>query len=136
MGFNVTFCDDPATVLNIAGDFLASQPVRHNIILSLLQTRAAFREPGRYWMASRGGQIVGVVFQSPPTIAAVLTPMESGVTAAVADAIPCAGVVLLGVNGEAATAASVAGHWTERFKSAAVPFQGMRLYDVTEVREI
>lgn len=136
MGVRVTFCDDPAAVSGMAGEFLASDPVRHNIILSLLDARIAYREPGRYWVAAQNGRIVGVVFQSPLTIAATLTPLEPNVSAAMVDAIADAGVVLPGVNGEAATAASFAGQWTERFKSAAVPFQGMRLYEVDEVREI
>jgi hypothetical protein len=136
MEIRVTFCDDPAAVLSIAGEFLASQPVRHNIILSLLHTRLAYRDPGRYWVATQGGRVVGVVFQSPLTIAATLTPMEPDVASAMVDAIADAGVVLPGVNGEAATAASFAGQWTERHKSAAIPAQGMRLYEAAEVEEI
>ncbi len=136
METRVSFFEDPALVLSLAGEFLASQPARHNIILSLLHARVVYREPGRYWVASQNGRVVGVVFQSPLTIAATVTPMEPDATAAVVDAIADAGVVLPGVNGEAATAASFAGQWTERFKSAAIPFQGMRLYEVTEVREI
>jgi uncharacterized protein len=136
METRVTFLEDPALVLTMAGEFLASQPARHNIILSLLHTRVAYPEPGRYWVASQGSRVAGVVFQSPLTIAATLTPMEPNVTAAMVEAIADAGVVLPGVNGEAATAASFAGQWTERFKSAAIPFQGVRLYEVTEAREI
>ncbi len=136
METRVTFCDDPAAVLSIAGKFLASQPVRHNIILSLLHARIAYPEPGRYWVGAQDSRIVGVVFQSPVTIAATLTPMEPEVTAAMVDAIAGAGVVLPGVNGEAATAANFAGQWTERCKLGAIPFQGMRLYEVTEVQEI
>lgn len=39
-----------------------------------------------------------------------------------------------GVNGEAATAARFAGHWTERTKSAAQPIVGQRIYEVRDVR--
>jgi len=134
MDIRVSLSDDPASVLNVAGEFLASQPVRHNIILSLLQARIAHREPGRYWVAQQNNQVVGVVFQSPLTFAATVTPMNEEVTASIVDAIASDGVVLPGVSGEAATAAVFAGHWAERCRSAAIPFQGMRLYELTQLR--
>jgi len=49
-----------------------------------------------------------------------------------ADAIADAGIALPGVNGEAATAAIFSGQWSERSKSAATPFQGLRLYELLE----
>src|SRR5215469_16139346 len=134
MDIRVSLSDDPALVLNVAREFLASQPVRHNIILSLLQARIAHREPGRYWVAQQNNQVVGVVFQSPLTFAATVTPMNEEVTASIVDAIASDGVVLPGVSGEAATAAVFAGHWAERCGSAAIPFQGMRLYELTQLR--
>src|SRR6516225_8647267 len=99
MDISVTLSDDPASVLNVAGEFLASQPVRHKIILSLLQARIAHCEPGRYWVAQQNSKVVGVVFQSPLTFAATVTPMNGEVTAAVVDAIANEGVVLPGVSG-------------------------------------
>jgi predicted GNAT family acetyltransferase len=52
-----------------------------------------------------------------------------------ADAIAEAGVALPGVSGEAATAATFAGQWSERTESAATPFQGNRLYELLEAAE-
>jgi len=52
------------------------------------------------------------------------------------DAIVEARVPLPGVNGEAGTAASFAGHWSERRKSAARPFEGNRIYEFTEAGEV
>ena len=63
------------------------------------------------------------------------TARTAGVLAMV-DAIAEAGVTLPGVNGDAAAAASFAGQWSERCKSAATPFQGMRLYELLELGEI
>jgi ribosomal protein S18 acetylase RimI-like enzyme len=139
MDIRVTFSDDPAWVLSTAGRFLASQPVLHNLVLSLLHVRAARSEPGRYWVAHRdkidGDKVAGVVFQSPLTFAATLTPMEPDVTVATVNAIADAGIALPGVNGEAATAATFAGHWTERHKSAAVPTHGQRIYEFLDPQE-
>jgi GNAT superfamily N-acetyltransferase len=133
MELKVLFSEDPAFVLSRAGVFLSSQPVLHNLVLSILHARVAHGDPGRYWMAIQHDDTVGVVLQSPLTFPATLTPMESPVATAMADAIAEAGVALLGINGEAATAARFAGQWTERCKSAAVPFQGNRLYEFLEI---
>lgn len=136
MQLKVLFSQDPAFVLSKAGVFLSSQPVLHNLILSILHARVAEGDPGRYWMAIQRDDIVGVVIQSPLTFAATLTPMEPPVATAMADAIAEAGLALPGVNGEAASAASFAGQWSERTKSAAIPFQGNRLYEFSETGEV
>jgi uncharacterized protein len=86
-------------------------------------------------MATRGNDVVGLVAQSPRTFPATLTPMEAPVAAALADAMADAGVALPGVNGDAATAAAFAGQWSERTKSAAIPFQGNRLYELLAIPE-
>src|SRR5262249_35699621 len=109
MGVKVIHSDDPAWVLSNAREFLASQPVLHNLVLSLLEARVADSEPGRYWVATEEGKTAGIVFQSPLSFAATLTPMEPRVVAAMVDAIAEVRVALPGVNGDAATAASFAG---------------------------
>jgi ribosomal protein S18 acetylase RimI-like enzyme len=136
MAINITFSEDAALALSIARDFLLTQPVRHNLILSLLHARIMYPEPGRYWVAAQDQEILGVMLQSPLTFAAVLTPMKPIVIAALVDTIVDAGIVLPGVNGEAATAASFAGHWAERRRSPAVAFQGMRLYELADLKRI
>jgi GNAT superfamily N-acetyltransferase len=136
MELKALFTEDPAFVLSRAGVFLSSQPVLHNLVLSILHARVAQGDPGRYWMAIQQDHTVGVVLQSPLTFAGTLTPMESPVAAAMADAIADAGIALPGINGEAATAAAFAGQWTERSKSAGTPFQGNRLYELLEIGEV
>jgi GNAT superfamily N-acetyltransferase len=136
MELKVLSSEDPAFVLSRADEFLSSEPVRHNLILSILHSRVAQGVPGRYWMALHGEKIVGVVVQSPLEYPATLTPMEPQVVPAMVDAIAEGGVTLPGVNGDAATAASFAGQWSERSKSAAAPFQGTRLYEYLEEGEV
>lgn len=113
-----------------AGAFLRSSPVLHNLILTLLDARIANPEPGRYWLASRQGQVEGIVLQTPFTRPALVVPMETAVIEALVDAIAEAGVTLPGVNGDAAAAASFAGRWSERSKLGAFPVQGFRLYEL------
>ena len=75
----VSYSEDPAWVLAEAKPFLASDPIRHNLILSLLHARVANPEPGRYWVAKEGDKAVGVIFQSPLNYPAVITPMDTGI---------------------------------------------------------
>ena len=125
----IRFTDDPAEVLSSVGGFLLSEPVLHNLILTLIHGRISHPEPGRYWYCDGG-----VVFQSPLDFPATITPMSSEVVEAMVDAISDAGVLLPGINGEAGTAARFAGQWTERHGSAAIPSAGMRLYELGEPR--
>jgi len=136
MELRVLFSEDPALVLRNADEFLSSEPVLHNLILSILHSRVAQGDPGRYWIAFHEEKTVGVVVQSPPEYPATLTPMEPRAVVAMVNAIAEAGVTLRGVNGDAATAASFAGQWSERCKSAATPFQGTRLYELLELGEV
>jgi len=136
MELKVLFSEDPAFVIRRADTFLSSEPVLHNLILSILHSRVAQGDPGRYWIALHGEEAVGVVVQSPLQYPATLTPMEPRAVLAIVDAIVEAGVTLAGVNGDAATAASFAGQWSERCKSAATPFQGTRLYELLERGEV
>jgi GNAT superfamily N-acetyltransferase len=129
MGVKVLFSEDPAFVLRRTEKFLSSEPVLHNLILSILHSRVTQGDPGRYWIALHEEETVGVVVQSPLEYPATLTPMGPQAVMALVDAIAEAGVTLPGVNGDAATAASFAGQWSERCKSAAAPFQGTRLYE-------
>ena len=135
MEAKVLFSEDPEFVLKRAHELLASEPVLHNLILTILHARVAEGDPGRYWIAFRGENAVGVVVQSPLEYPVTLTPMEPAAVLAMVDAIAEAGVPLPGVNGDAATAACFAGQWSERCKSAATPFQGMRLYELLEIGE-
>lgn len=133
MSIAVHTSDDPASVLDVAGTFLASDPVQHNLILTLLQTRVEHPEAGRYWMAVEEHEVVGVVFQSPLDSSATVTPMSREAVRAVVDVITDEGVELPGVNGEAATVSHFAGAWSERLRVAARPTLGQRLYELEAV---
>jgi hypothetical protein len=136
MELKVLFSEDPALVVRKADKFLSSEPVLHNLILSILHSRMVQGDPGRYWIPFHGEEAVGVLVQSPLEYPAVLTPMGPRAVLALVDAIAKAGMKLPGVTGDAATAARFAGQWSERCKSAASPFQGMRLYELLGPGEV
>jgi uncharacterized protein len=136
MSISVRFYEDARLFSAAAEEFLLSRTVLHNLILTIVDGRLTQHEPGLYWAAFRAQQVVGVALQSPLTYPATVVPMELDVTAALVDAIADADIMLPGVNGEAATAASFAGRWTERRKSAAFPVQGLRLYELVELNRV
>lgn len=136
MNISVSFFGDAASFSAAAGEFLRSQPVTHNLILTLLHGQLKRSESGRYWLATRDGESVGVVVQSSPERSALLVPIDPDAIAALVDAIADAGIALPGASGEAATASSFAGQWTERCKTGAVPTQGLRLYELGELKLI
>jgi GNAT superfamily N-acetyltransferase len=111
---------------------LVSSPVLHNLILTLLEARISRPDAGRYWVAHDGRGVVGVALQSPLTVDANLTPMATEVVDAMVEAISGVGPAVPGVLGEVVTCARFAGGWTERGKCGAVPYQGIRIYEVDE----
>jgi len=82
--------EDPAQVLSDAARFLAIDPIHHNVVLTLLHQRVADPEPGRYWIVDIGDEPAGVVFQSPLSFMATITPMPAGLSE------PVSGVVRVG----------------------------------------
>lgn len=124
------FYEDAALFSAAAGEFLRSKPVRHNLILSLLDARLRRPEDGSYWIVAVDGRVAGAAFQSPLDRWAVITPMEPAVAAALAEWVAESGTDLPGVNGEAATAAAFAGRWIDATRSAATPTSGVRLYEL------
>jgi predicted GNAT family acetyltransferase len=134
----VRLTDDPVKVYSAAGAFLAGRPVEHNLVLSLLAARVARPEPGRYgWVAGGEGfaGIGGVIFQSPPTREAVITPMPRAAAVALAEAVARAWPDLPGVTGEAGAAAAFAGTAAQALCCPARPVEGQRLYRLAALVE-
>jgi uncharacterized protein len=134
VGHRVTPHRDAAEVLELAGAFLASEPTRHNLILTILHDRVATGAEGRYWLVHDDTTVVGLVVQSPLNFPVLVTPMPAPAARAAATAISAEGVQLPGVNGEASTASAFAGHWAEVGAVGARPVMGMRLQELGSLR--
>jgi len=134
MAIEVRRIQEPAEVLEVADSFLLSRPTEHNVVLTLLEARRRQPQPGRYWLISDGSDVQGVGFQSPLSFVATVTPMPVPAARALADVMAGEDPPLPGLNGEAPTAAALAGQWTERTKLPAVPWQGQRLYQARAIR--
>jgi hypothetical protein len=128
MAFVVEHTTDAAEMLAVAGDFLRSRPVDHNVFLTILEARVADPIPGRYWWVAEDGTIVGAAFQSPLDEFAGVTPMPRAATEAMAESMASIAPDLPGVTGDAATTAAFAGAWAGLLHTPATPFNGQRLY--------
>jgi GNAT superfamily N-acetyltransferase len=133
MTIQVRRSSDPAEVLDVAGSYLRTRPVEHNLILTLLWGRVVAPEPGRYWLVRDAEDVVGIGFQSPVDYVMTATPMADEASDALVEAVVDDGGTVPGVQAEAATAARIAGAWTELTGTAAVPRMGMRIYALGEL---
>jgi predicted GNAT family acetyltransferase len=127
---DVRFTHDAAEVLHEADAFLRTKPAEHNLLLSLMTDRSAQPEPGEYWWAVDGNDVVGVMFHSPLHFEATIAPTSATAIAAIAAAAAETAPDLPGVFGDAATAARFAGAWASIRKTPAVPTEGQRLYEL------
>jgi len=125
--------EDPAEVLALAAEFLGAEPVRHNLIATLLERCVRTGSEGRFWTACDGSRVAGITFQSPLHYFATMTPMPAAAAVATVERVVADGIGLTGINGEAAASSVFAGHWTECTRSAARPVEAMRLYEVLDV---
>jgi GNAT superfamily N-acetyltransferase len=135
MSITVNQTDDAADALSLAAQFLATRPVDHNLVLTILHDRVARPEPGHYWLVHDGASIVGLGLQSPISFFATLTPMSRAQTIALASAMAAAVPDLPGISGDAASAATFAGCWAEIHATAATPDLGQRLYALATLHE-
>jgi predicted GNAT family acetyltransferase len=126
--FTVALEQNVKVALTEAGAFLRSDPVQHNLVLTLLDTRAAHPEPGRYAWVRDGAEVTGAIVQSPLVLHAAVTAIPAAATEALVDELVAAWSDLGGVFGPADTVARFAGHWAERLGVAAAPVEGQRLY--------
>ena len=134
-GYRAIVTDDVERAIREAGAFLRSDPVQHNLILTLLEQRRARPEPGRYGWVSCDDEVVGVSFQSPPlTFHASVTPMPVAAIEPLVDGLADVDPGLPGVSGAASVAARFAGRWAELLKVPATPVEGQRLYELRVLR--
>jgi hypothetical protein len=136
MSYRVELFLNAAETLRHASAHLEARPAEHNLILTLLQQRAGSGDAGRYWVVRQESEVVGVVFQSPLTFTAALSPMGPDAARRAAGVIARSGVPLPGVQGDAATSAAFAGHWAEVSHAIARPVLGARLYCLDHIDDL
>jgi radical SAM protein with 4Fe4S-binding SPASM domain len=125
--------DNALVARDACGAYLASRPVEHNMALTILERRVARPAPGRWWWARLDGEVVGLAWHSPATMKVGLAPVTDAVAFALAETVHADEPHVPGVIGKAASAAAFAGRWTELSAQGAVPVEGERLYELTEI---
>lgn len=124
----VRFTTDPTEAWDATRSFLGRDPVRNNVLCTLLAQRSSAATPIRCWFVDDGG----VVFQSPDTFPAVLSTMAPDVVAPLAEAVATVGVP--GAAGAAGDAASFAGAYATASRLGVAPVEGQRIYEVVAVK--
>jgi GNAT superfamily N-acetyltransferase len=126
----VVLAEDAKAALDAVGEFLGSDPAQHNLVLTLLEARAAHPEPGRYAWVLDGDEIVGVAFQSPLDFQAVVTAIPATTIEVLVDRLAGRWADVPGVFGPADSASRFAGRWAELLNVPARPVEGQRLYEL------
>jgi hypothetical protein len=134
MPVTVRSTGDAAAALTETSDFLASRPVEHNLVHTLLARRATDPHPGRYWVARDAEEVLAVAFLSPLGFHATLTPARVDVVDALVERIALDVPTLQGVNGDAPTAARFAGAWAAARHTPVAAAGAQRLYRLGELR--
>jgi hypothetical protein len=124
---SVAFTTDAAEAWERNRAFLEADPVRNNVVCTLLAQRSSASIPIRCWSVDHGG----VVFQSPDTFPAVLSTMSTEVAAVLGTAVAAVGVP--GASGIAGDIAAFAGAYATASRHGATPVEGQRIYEVTAV---
>lgn len=133
-GHEIHHATHASEILEATGPFLVSDPVRHNVVLTVLQERAHHPEPGHYWWVTQDDRVVGVALQSPAGHPASITPMDPDALEVTVPAVASTLPTLPGVIGEAGPAARFAGRWSELTGAGAIPDEGQRLYRLGRLR--
>lgn len=131
---HVRSTDDPQRFLDEAAERLASDPVRHNVHLTVAADCARRDLPGRYWWVEDRGTIVGTAMASHRDVPLSLGPMDADATAALAAAVAAQVPGLTSAIGPAAAASTFAGAWASACATPAAPLEGQRLYRCDAVR--
>jgi GNAT superfamily N-acetyltransferase len=133
MGQQVVELYDARDALERARSYLLADPVRHNLLLTILQHSIDLSLDGTYWVVVDGSEVVGFALESPPRMGAVLAPMPAAMCRRLAATIS---IPLTRVQGEAEAAAAFAGAWTERHDVAGTGPEGGRFYELSEVHSV
>jgi len=134
---NTDHSPDAETVYRQVESYLALEPVRRNLILTLLDHRvnSAQAPAGSYWWTTQGEFVVGFAMQSPIGFKGLLCASSPEVVESLARSIHRTSSGLPAIAGEARAAARFAGAWTDLSGGSAKPLEGERLYQLDSIQQ-
>jgi predicted GNAT family acetyltransferase len=124
---------DAAAARERASAFLTADPIRHNLLLTILEQSIEHVLGGTFWIVVDGPDVVGFALESPPGFGAVLAPMPPEACRRLVESMTTS---VPHVVGEASAAAAFAGHWTECHSTAVTAIEGQRLYELTDLQSV
>lgn len=135
MAIDTFFTSEPATAQTVVGEFLRADPIRHNVMLTLLHARVASATPIRFWWATVDGVVGGALFQSPDDFPVISSVLDPRVVEPLAEEVAAAGgKPIEDVDGTADSASRFAGAFATVTKRPARPVEGQRIYEIRDLR--
>ena len=138
---DLEFFDDPSAFLDVAGDYLAAEPVLNTVVATVTR-RAADGEPysgdPRWWVAARDeGRIVGIGMRTAPATPRplFLLPMPEEAALALARTLHARGEPVAAVNGALPTVQVVADEVARLDRRSAEVHEHTRLHVLDELVE-
>lgn len=128
MSYVVNYSKDPILLLKDAEEFLISDPVHNNLILTLLKYGRNVDNVGGYWTVNDNKNVIGVCVQPAINSRGIISSMPIKAIQCLVEEISKSNIRLSGIGGEINTVGSFAGEWAEKNKTPVIPFLGLRLY--------
>ena len=134
MPSEVCFTEDAAEAGDAVVPFLHDDPVRHNVVCTLIDERARTGAAVRCWWVRDAGAVRGVAFQSPETFPVLVSGLDADAVDPLAAAVAAVSdPAVPGVNGTSHDAARFAGAFATVSRRPAAPVEGLRVYEVTDL---
>lgn len=130
-----TFTADSGEFLDVAGDVLLADPVRHTIsAVGMQRWRTVGAPEGSFfgWWANDQGAVVGAVSMNPPWPLLLDVVPEASLPELVSGLL-AVGAEIPGVNAQVDLAVTFASMWAARTPSVAQLFMAMRLFELGDL---
>lgn len=134
MSIRVHHTTDAAVADEAVGSFLHQDPVRHNVMCTLVSDRRRTTQPIRFWWAERSGRVCGALFQSPDTFPVLVSTLADEAIGPLAGALAeTADPPILGLNGSAVDSSRLAGAYATAARRPGRPVEAMRIYEIEQL---
>lgn len=136
MSVDVHFTTEAALGEEATSSFLHEDPVRHNVLCTLLADHRRRDEPIRFWWATdQDHAVLGAVFQAPVTYPVVVSALADPAVEPIAHALAGAEPPVDGIAGFCNDSARAAGALASRTRRPGRPVEGQRVYEVCHVED-
>jgi len=127
---------EPADFAEHVGDFLASRPIEHNVLATVVDTLAATdgTDGAVFAWVAAGGEVVGAALRTPPR-GALVSCMSADVAAALVPSLLAEDPGLPGANGPQPAVSWVAEAWRQCTGGIVEPVMSQGVYWLARVTE-